>query len=146
MLARVDSCCPASIFAPHLQRYPAFVAISVYNDGVTRNEFGRKIEEALTVRDWTQGQLELRSGVGQSHISQIVRGKTRPRIDIAAALARALGVSLDWLAGVPPRPGGDPLEPDEQELVEAFRRLDMAHRAVVLNMVRGLGAKGSTLE
>lgn len=62
-------------------------------------------------------------------------------MDTAIALADALGVSLDWLAGLPPQPGVDTLEPDARELVEAYSRLDEAHRAVVLNMVRDLAGK-----
>lgn len=108
-----------------------------------KNVFGLRLDSAMKTRGWTQGQLEHYSGVGQSHISQIVRGETRPRIDKAVALARALGVSLDWLAGLPPQPGVDSLEPDAQELVEAYHRLDEAHRQVVLNMVRDLAGKGS---
>lgn len=92
-------------------------------------------------RRWTQGQLEHASGVSQQHISQIARGERIPGIAALTKLAKALGVSLDWLAGLPPQPGVDTLEPDARELVEAYSRLDEAHQAVVLNMVRDLAGK-----
>lgn len=105
--------------------------------GKDRDVFGPRVESALRARGWTQGQLAHFSGVGQSHISQIIKGTTRPRIDIAASLARALGVSLDWLAGLPPQPGVETLTPEERELVEAFAKLDAAHRQLALDIVKG---------
>lgn len=102
------------------------------------NTFGARLGQVIEQRELTQGQVELKTGLGQGHISQIISGKRRPRIDIAVALARALGVSLDWLAGLPPQPGVDTLEPDARELVEAYSRLDEAHRQVVLLLAQGL--------
>ena len=107
---------------------------------VKTHGFGQRLDQVLTSRQWTQGQLATYSGVGQSHISQIIRGLKTPRLDVAAALARALDVSLDWLAGLPPREPGA-LEPDEEELLKAYKELDDAHQGVVLNMTRGLGEK-----
>ena len=56
------------------------------------------------------------------------------------ATADALGVSLDWLAGRD-RKHQPELTPEQEELVEAYNRLDEAHRSVVLNMVRDLAGK-----
>ena len=104
------------------------------------DSFGQRINDALTARGWSQKRLEIRSGVSQQHISQIVNGERKPGITTVVKLARALDVSLDWLAGLPPREPGA-LEPDEEELLKAYRELDEAHQGVVLNMVRGLGEK-----
>ena len=100
--------------------------------------FGQRLDQVLTSRELTQGQLSTYSGVGQSHISQIIRGLKTPRLDVAMALARALDVSLDWLADLPPR---EPraLEPAEEELLKAYRELDDAQQMVILSMVKGLG-------
>lgn len=82
--------------------FDLFVPVHSYNGVVTtRYVFGERVGQALDVREWTQGQLALFSTVGQSHISQVIAGKKKPRIDIAIALANALDVSLDWLAGRP---------------------------------------------
>ena len=102
--------------------------------------FGQRLDQVLTSRQLTQGQLSTYSGVGQSHISQIIRGLKTPRLDVAMALARALDVSLDWLAGLPPREPGV-LQPDEEELVKAYRALDDAHQSAVLGLARDLGKK-----
>lgn len=105
------------------------------------NIFGARVGQVIEQRELTQGQVELKTGLGQGHISQIISGKRRPRIDIAIALARALGVSLDWLAGLPPPPGVASLDPAQRELVEAFGRLTPAHQTAVLRMVRDLVEK-----
>ena len=42
--------------------------------------------------------------VNQSHINKYIRRKSVPGLDIAAVIARAAGVSIEWLAGVPERP------------------------------------------
>lgn len=107
---------------------------------VNNTGFGRRVEQLLASRQWTQGQLSAYSGIGQSHISQVIRGLKTPRLDVAMALARALDVSLDWLAGLPPQEPGI-LEPDEEELLKAYKALDEAHRKVVLGLARDLGEK-----
>lgn len=99
--------------------------------------FGQRISSALEFREWTQGQLSLRSGVGQSHISQILRERKMPRLDIAAALARALDVSLDWLAGLPER-HPEALAPDEAELLRLYRQLNKTDRGIVIGLARNM--------
>ncbi len=99
-----------------------------------------RVKQALKARRWTQKQLELHSGVSQQHVSQIVNGKRSPGFEYVIPIARALDVSLDWLAGLPPKEPGA-LEPDEEELLKAYQALDEAHRKVVLDMVRGLGER-----
>ncbi|MGI6376461.1 MAG: helix-turn-helix domain-containing protein [Anaerolineae bacterium] len=91
----------------------------------------------MRTRDWTQGQLALFSGVRQPHISQIIRGERRPRIDIAIALADALDVSLDWLAGRD-RKHQPALTPEEQELLRVFRQFDEAEQSLALDLIQTL--------
>lgn len=89
---------------------------------------GLRLQEALDVRGFTQGQLELKAGVTQQHISMIITGERKsPGIEKLAAIARALDVSLDWLAFGRTR---DPavLTPDEDELLRAYRTLREAGR------------------
>ncbi len=94
----------------------------------------------MLARNWTQSDLARYSGLRQAHISQIINAERRPRFELMIPLARALDVSLDWLAGLPPKEPGV-LEPDEEELLKAYQALDDAHRKVVLDMVRGLGER-----
>lgn len=103
-----------------------------------RKLLGARIAQLLDTRGWTQGQLELKSGIKQGHISMIVTGQRMPRLDVAAALAVALETSIDWLAGLPPRTPGE-LTPYEDEMLTEFRALgsDEARRHI-LTVIKSL--------
>lgn len=63
---------------------------------------GREIEKGLGNR--SQSWLARESGIGQSTISRLIRGKARPNPDTLEALASALGVDSLYfmkLAGLP---------------------------------------------
>lgn len=56
------------------------------------------IRELRQKRGWSQTELARKSGVKQSVLSYIESGKTKnPRIDTLAAIASALGVSVQKL-------------------------------------------------
>lgn len=57
-----------------------------------------RIRLAMQRRGWNQSDLSQRSGVGQTTISAILRGG-EPKLSNADAIAAALGVDLEWLAG-----------------------------------------------
>lgn len=60
--------------------------------------FGENVAKLRNARGWTQGQLELYSGVSQAHISQIESGaRPNPSIDVSARIAAALGVPINAL-------------------------------------------------
>lgn len=71
--------------------------------------FGDRVREARKKRGMTQKQLASASGLSQTTISDIERGRNDSSADIVP-LARALGVNAEWLAdGRGPRyPGGQP--------------------------------------
>ncbi len=50
-------------------------------------------------KNLTQAQLSSLTNVSQGKICEYESGKTLPRLDTAAKLAKALGCSLDQLAG-----------------------------------------------
>ena len=56
-------------------------------------------------RGYTQKKLSELSGVSQGKISEYENGMTTPRIDAAAKLASALGITLDELVGLRKRTG-----------------------------------------
>lgn len=62
---------------------------------------GRCLVQERERKGWTQQQLATESRVGQNQISRLESGR-KPRLDVdtLARLARALGVSLDHLAGM----------------------------------------------
>lgn len=58
------------------------------------------LKELRKAKKLTQTQLSSLSNVSQGKICEYESGKTLPRLDTAARLAKALGCSLDELAGV----------------------------------------------
>lgn len=94
----------------------------------------------MLARGWKQQDLADASGLSQGHLSEVINGKRRLQFVLMIRLARALDVSLDWLAGLPPKEPAV-LEPDEEELLKAYRALDEAHRKAVLGLARDLGER-----
>lgn len=63
--------------------------------------FGTRLKAIREKRGWSQSELAERAHVPYETIYRVERGTHQePRISIAVKLARALGVSLDVLAGV----------------------------------------------
>ena len=62
--------------------------------------FGERLKRVREDRGWSLQELADRSGVPYITIYRCERGQHQePRVGVAAKLARALGVSLDVLAG-----------------------------------------------
>ena len=61
--------------------------------------FTERLRRARWDKDWSVAKLSIRSGVAACTITAYEQGKSGPGLYIAARLADALGVSLDWLAG-----------------------------------------------
>jgi transcriptional regulator with XRE-family HTH domain len=80
--------------------------------------FGRKIKHLLVEKDRRAQWLADKVGVSKAAVSRWIAGLNDPPLSKAAEIARALGVSLDWLAddaqdyppatiySAPPRPAG----------------------------------------
>lgn len=65
---------------------------------------GESVLDLAEERGWTQGELALRLGYSEKHISQLINGKAPITVDAAQRLERVLGSSMDfWLK--PPRAG-----------------------------------------
>lgn len=64
------------------------------------NMLGEKIAERRKQLGWSQGDLAQRLGVASTRISEFESGfKTDCNLSTAKRLARALGCSIDYLAG-----------------------------------------------
>jgi transcriptional regulator with XRE-family HTH domain len=68
---------------------------------------GEQLRRLRAQRGWSLERLAGVCGVSRSMLSQIERGEANPTVIVAAAIARALGVSLDEL--VTPPDQGSPL-------------------------------------
>jgi transcriptional regulator with XRE-family HTH domain len=99
-----------------------------------------RLQQLMDMRRLSQGQVETFTGVQQQNVSKILKEGSEPKIKTIIALARGLGVSADYLLGLPPR---DPavLEPAEEELLKAYKELDETHQKAILTMVKDLGGK-----
>jgi len=113
-------------------------------------------------RDLKMDQLELaaKSGVSNSYISDIERGRARKiGVDVVFALAEALGVSPIYLMGMTDNPTGEPdakvlAEQSEQyvvaevdgadakqnvrDLIAVYQRLPKSQQIALLGFIRSL--------
>lgn len=97
--------------------------------------------KALMHQKGLNGQkLAKLSQVSDSEISRILQGKSRPGLDNALRLARALGVSLDYLADdkldVEPT---DSLSADERKAMSIIQKLGLSQVLSILEIIRFLG-------
>ncbi len=100
--------------------------------------------QMLMARHNLNGQrLARQSFVSDSEISRILQGKSRPGLDNAYRLAKAVGVSLDFLADdtldVEPAPPSDKLSPEERRIVSIAQKIGCAEVVTILELLRFIG-------
>jgi transcriptional regulator with XRE-family HTH domain len=86
---------------------------------------GQKIKELLKGRGWSATELARRAGVSQQAIDRLLKGRY-PVIVRALAVARALGVTPEWLWSEAPWPPKERLAreaADVQLLIGMVKRL-----------------------
>ena len=114
-------------------------------------DLSETLRAARKERGWSQMELAKRSGLSQTTISDIERGRNRTSRDLIQ-LARALGISAEQLtSGI--TYGGisaakvltikEPqtsfrLEQDEQLLLDAYRTADETGRMMLITQARAL--------
>src|SRR5271170_3230656 len=81
------------------------------------NRFSEKLMQRTLQLGLNGQKLARKSDVSDSEISRIVNGKSLPGLENAIALARAVGVSLDYLAD-------DSLEADTSQPQESSNELE----------------------
>jgi transcriptional regulator with XRE-family HTH domain len=79
---------------------PEMADIAETRPSKTLATFGARLLERRKAKDWSQGDLAQRIDTSAPIIGRYERGDMSPSIDVAAKIARALGVSLDYLLGV----------------------------------------------
>jgi transcriptional regulator with XRE-family HTH domain len=106
-----------------------------------------KLDEKLhqqMLRKGLNGQkLARQSGVSDSEISRILSGKSQPGLENAFRLARAVGVSLDFLADdsleVDPAQNVSVVSEPEAALLALARELGMREAAHLLEVAKFIG-------
>lgn len=58
----------------------------------------QRLVKARSGHGWSQADLSEVSGVAAAQISRYEAGRSRPRMEVVAKLAKAMGVNFDWLA------------------------------------------------
>ncbi len=106
-------------------------------------ELKLKLKNLMNAKGLNGQKLARLSQVSDSEISRILQGKSRPGLDNALRLARALGVSLDYLAddnldAEPPEPA-DSLSPDERKVLGLIQRIGCPEVVTILENLRFLG-------
>lgn len=96
-------------------------------------EFREALQQILKCRGIKQADLCRMSGVDSSLMSNYVSGKKTPTLTNAIAMADALQISLDELAG-----REAPKRVIEQRLLSDFRELSDEGQEVAVNTVYGL--------
>ncbi len=83
------------------------------------------------------------SQVSDSEISRILAGKSRPGLENAFRLAKAVGMSLNYLADdsleSDPAPAADPLRTDEREVLDLAHGIGLTRASRILEIVRIIG-------
>ena len=106
---------------------------------------GKRIAQALTIRDMTQSELAGITQIPKSSISLYLKGAYEPKNDRIYIIAKALRVSEAWLMGydVPMEkmeennPGEDELTEVDKELLDALKQMPREQKLVLLSMIRG---------
>ena len=102
-----------------------------------------KLKNLMNGKGLNGQKLARLSQVSDSEISRILQGKSRPGLDNALRLARALGMSLDYLAddnldAEPPEPA-DSLSPEERKILSITQKIGCPEVVTILENVRFLG-------
>jgi len=109
--------------------------------------FTQKLKDKLLTAMARQGlngqKLAQRSDVSDSEISRILSGRSTPGLENAFRLARAVGVSLDFLADdvleSDPLRGIDPITPEERRLLDLAQRIGLSRGILLLENISFIG-------
>ena len=103
-----------------------------------RSALGLRIRAGRDALGWTQERLAAAVGVGAEMLRRYERGAKFPSHLTLIRLAEVLGSSLDHLLGH--RPDESTTAPSPEELLRAWRRLDVKQRRAIALLVFELAA------
>lgn len=105
--------------------------------------YAEKLWQKLVRTGFTQQRLAKLSGVSDSEVSRILNNRSQPGLENAFKLAKALGVSLDYLAD--DELDADPFEnapghsPPEREVLDLMKQIEPRHARRILEITLDLG-------
>lgn len=106
-------------------------------------KYAEKLYRQLVRLGWNQQKLSRASGVSDSEVSRILAGKSNPGLENAYRLAKAVGVSLDFMANEEltedPRLESAGLTDAQRELLAIANSIGMRQVTQLLDIVEHLG-------
>ena len=105
----------------------------------TGEETGKNVRRLRKQRGWTQDDLAKKVGVQRHTIMKLEKGDTAHMHATVAAVALALGTTIDTLQG-PPAPAQGVVSPDALRLAAMFDRLSEDDQMFVRQLIERLYA------
>src|SRR6476661_2248606 len=106
-------------------------------------ELKHKLQLLMARRSLNGQKLARLSEVSDSEISRILQGKSRPGLDNAFRLAKAVNVTLDYLADdsleVDSTQPADLLSPEERKILNLAQKIGCPEVMTILENIRFLG-------
>jgi transcriptional regulator with XRE-family HTH domain len=106
-------------------------------------DIGHKLHELRAAKNFSQGDIEHRTGLLRCYVSRVENGHTIPSLDTLRKWAAALEVEMYQLffegEGKPraaSQKGTSALGSEERNLVESFTRLDKKDRSFLISLAR----------
>ena len=99
----------------------------------------KRIEEARSMRGWSQAKLAEVIGTSQQQVARFEKPGADVKSSVLLSLSDALDVSISWLLGITDDPHGvaaadsDALSPDEWYLIHSFRSCTPKYQAMLLD-------------
>ena len=104
---------------------------------------GKRIDEALTIRNMKQAELCKLANVPKSSLSLYIKEAYEPKQDKIYAMAKVLNVSDMWLMGYDvPMKTESPSIPrelteNEKTMLDLFRLIPESQQKILIQMIRG---------
>ena len=107
------------------------------------NKFSERLKELRENKSINQIVLGRHLGFGATAISSYENGRNEPAIDTLIRIANFFDVTVDFLLGVEDSPKWmEQLLEEEVNLLNEFRKLEIAEKDLVLSMVKALCKEG----
>jgi transcriptional regulator with XRE-family HTH domain len=113
-------------------------------------DIGKRLLALRTAKNFSQGDIEHRTGLLRYYVSRVENGHTTPRLETLERWATALDVKLYQLffegEGKPepaPAGAGEALDRSEDKLLGFFRRADQADKKLLLDIAAKMAKKAA---
>lgn len=119
-------------------------------NGGTFHEIGQRLLALRATKNFTQGDIEKRTGLLRCYISRVENGHTIPNLDTLQRWASALEVEVYQLffeGERTPEPlsagSMEPLDGSEKKLLALYRQVDEADRRFMLDVGRQMAKRAA---